>query len=49
MQSYVSQLLEDLELASQKPVPIPDYKLLNPNHPALDYEGLGYCGVGVRA
>lgn len=41
MQNYISQLCEDLELASQKPVEIPDYKLLNPNHPAVDY-GLDY-------
>lgn len=41
MQTYLSQLLEDLELASQKPIEIPDYTLLNPNHPAVEY-GLDY-------
>lgn len=41
MQTYISQLLEDLENASQNPVKIPDYKILNPNHPAIDY-GLDY-------
>jgi hypothetical protein len=41
MQTYLSQLIEDLELASQNPVEVPDYKLLNPNHPAIEY-GLDY-------
>lgn len=41
MQTYISQLLEDLELATQKTIPIPDYTLLNPNHPAVEY-GLDY-------
>jgi hypothetical protein len=41
MDHYVAQLLEDLAQAAQQPLPIPDYKLLHPDHPAVEY-GLDY-------
>jgi hypothetical protein len=40
MEHYLSQLIEDLQAAATKPLPIPDYKALHPDHPALEYEGL---------
>jgi len=38
MQHYLDQLLADLAQAAEQPLPIPDYKLLNPDHPALEYK-----------
>ncbi|WP_154657206.1 hypothetical protein [Hugenholtzia roseola] len=42
MEKYLAQLIEDLQAAAHKPLPIPDYKTLHPDHPALEYEGLDY-------
>ncbi len=39
MQNYLNQLVEDIEKAQAKSAP--NYALLHPNHPALDY-GLDY-------
>ena len=41
MEQYIKQLIEDLTEASQNIKPVPDYTLLNPNHPAIEY-GLDY-------
>jgi hypothetical protein len=41
MQTYINQLVEDLNEKAQTKIEAPDYKLLNPDHPAIDY-GLDY-------
>ena len=41
MQTYITQLLEDLTEAAKTKIEAPDYKLLNPNNPALK-AGLDY-------
>ncbi|WP_338765167.1 hypothetical protein WAF17_01095 [Bernardetia sp. ABR2-2B] len=41
MQQYINQLVEDLDEKSQTKIEAPDYTLLNPDHPAIEY-GLDY-------
>jgi len=36
MQTYITQLIEDLTYRTNNPVAPPDYKLLHPNHHALE-------------
>lgn len=38
MQTYITQLLEDLTEAAKTKIEAPDYKLLYPDHPAIDYD-----------
>jgi hypothetical protein len=41
MQTYINQLVEDLNEKAQTKIEVPDYKALNPNNPALK-AGLDY-------
>lgn len=41
MEPYITQLIEDLEKVAQERLECPDYTILNPDHPAIDY-GLDY-------
>ncbi len=40
MQTYIDQLLEDLQEAAKTRIEAPNYKVLYPDHPSNDYEGL---------
>jgi len=48
MQTYINQLVEDLNEKAQTKIEAPDYKLLNPDHPALE-AGLDYLVAWERA